>query len=116
MSADVTLEQLLSRVSASLEMMAATVADLEDALGAERAPEAQLGRDGITRLQSLDFLRQTLEDLSVLSLALSKDHQGIVRPEIAEDLRLAATRELFRACPQPVAPKRADDSGAVDLF
>lgn len=112
------LSTVLARVSASLVSLADLVHGVEHAIGAELGPgTASLSAGNITRLQHLDLVRQTLEDLSILSMALAKDSDGVVNTHIAEKLRLAATKQLLAAQVSPsLSNEPLADTGTVDLF
>lgn len=111
------LASVLERMSGSLDALADMVHGVEHAIGAELTDGNALATGQITKLQHLDLIRQTLEDLSILSLALSRDSDGLVRPEIADKLRLAATKQLLSTVSEQDKPQlAAAGSGAVDLF
>lgn len=115
---ELKLATLLERVSGSLDALADIVHGVEHTIGGELGNGKAMPMESITRLQQLDLIRQTLEDLSILSLALSKDRDGVVQPDVAEKLRLTATKELLKAAPAHAEATRGTpvDSGAVDLF
>ena len=108
---------VLARMSWHIDALAEEVHAIEHAIGEELT-----GREGqstvtIIRLQRLDYLRQSLEDLAQLSLCLSASGDEIEAEAAVAKLRLASTRTLLG---DPVAadepPLRKAASGDLDLF
>ncbi|MEM7521259.1 MAG: hypothetical protein AAF307_09500 [Pseudomonadota bacterium] len=114
---DPQLAIVLQRVSKRLDWLADAVHSIEHAIGEELGPQNALPVENIQKLQQLDLIRQTLEDLSILSLAMSDGRVGHVGVSVAQKLRLAATKDILGPQePQNPAANSADDLGAVDLF
>lgn len=110
---------MLRRMSAHVEMLAQKVARTEDAVG-DRLTLHHGGAQGISDLQNLDYLRQSLEDLALLTAALSDatgpaGFNGMAQARAA--LRLADTRALLCPGAGPAGmPFASDPGGEVDLF
>lgn len=115
------LDQMMQRLSTHLDGLAAEVHRVEHAIG------EGLGRHTdddapITQLQSLDYLRQSLEDLSLLTLMLGRRCDlgaltGVEGLQIARKLRLAVTRQILLSLDPPET--FGDDhrnAGNLDLF
>lgn len=119
----VALDVLMERMSDHLDLLASKVFDIEEALGKAIGEPADGHHEveTITRLQSLDFLRQSLEDLALLSCSMSK-HASIVKDgELPVEtfknvLKLDSTKQtLF----EPTLSHRKltlDEGGELDLF
>ncbi|MFK7835806.1 MAG: hypothetical protein AB8B60_06270 [Sulfitobacter sp.] len=99
------------------DLLADETHQIEHAIAEELAGDRTTIPRNITRLQRLDFLRQSLEDMALLTLILSKHTQGELPNDMAQKLRLEATRTVFRSAITPTAPVQADEAaGDVDLF
>lgn len=115
-----TAEALLSRLSDHLDGLAADVHRVEQVVSGH-ATTARPTASAIVQLQSLDHLRQSLEDLSLLTLFLARPdsdgRSGLSNPACIRDrLRLGCTRALFDA-PLPVTEQPSlAQSGDIDLF
>lgn len=111
---ELTVSGLMERLSQHLAGLAEDAGFLEQAIGTGLAPDTCLSGETIMQLQSLDRLRQSLEDLAVLSDALGQEPPGAEALD-AERLsglcRLDCTRQLLR--PQP---GDREQKGALDLF
>lgn len=114
-------DQILARLARHLDGLAARVHALEHTLGTEIADLSSSSEATITQLQTLDFLRQSLEDCAMLSLLLNKHgnpsaFNSIDRSILTSKLRLETTKDLVLgsafAKVYPVQP----DGGDVDLF
>ncbi|MFT6674179.1 MAG: hypothetical protein ACJAVM_000350 [Sulfitobacter sp.] len=113
---------LLSRVSAHLDDLAARVYHVEHAIGDEFSTTGPQSADTIQRLQTLDLLRQSLEDLSLLMLYVSQSDSltdqalsGI--DKLTARLHLNATKALLSPYYDPDnPPSRPFSEGEVDLF
>ena len=107
--------EVLRRLSEHLDGLAAEVLQIEQAIGEDLGDGVSRAAATITRLQRLDFLRQSLEDSALLVLLLSRAER--VPEAMQGKLRLDTTRALL-ACDQrrvpPSFPLRS--SGDVDLF
>ncbi len=113
-----SLTDLLAGVSGQMDSLASEVHQIEHAIGDELVVMSAQGAQTITRLQRLDFLRQSLEDLALLMHFLSKNHDGYVEPGIADKLRLDATKALLQERRSARTRFPPDDRilGEVDLF
>ena len=112
-----SLQTLMRRISDRLDALAGDVHAIEHIIGEELGTGRAQPSTGITRLQRLDFIRQSLEDLALLSHLLSRDSTGTVRSGIAEKLRLDATKTMLDPSPLAVAePFSSPTIGDVDLF
>jgi hypothetical protein len=112
-----TSAQLMPRLSQHMDMLAAEVHRVEQTLGGtfEKAPS--LGGATIMQLQSLDFLRQSLEDLALLTHTLGRlatEHapDALDAELLSSKCRLASTRRLMAQ----VAEADAGPEGTLDLF
>lgn len=118
---DLDLRQVMARLSAHVDGLASDVRQVEETIGQglhhSAGTEAQ-----ITRLQSLDYLRQSLEDISCLARNLSQGAQigaltGAEAADLSRQLRLSVTQEILY--PQPCAGTSGKDHSArgdLDLF
>ena len=118
---ELTSEALLTRLSRYLDHLADEVQKVEQTIAAPPEDGDALPGSAIVQLQSLDRLRQSLEDLALLTLCLGRtDAMG--RPalecpgQIRNNLRLEATRALFDQPCGATRPVRREASGEVDLF
>lgn len=115
------LAVILRRVSSHVAGLAEMVNWAEHAIG-DRLDLSREDTDVIGQLQSLDYLRQSLEDLTALTAAMGcqpgvSTIEGTGLAEACPALRLADTRALFQArCSQGTAPLPARSSGELDLF
>ena len=115
------LETFLSRVSDHLDLLAAQVHDLEEAIGSAVLDNPNDVQVEITRLQGLDYVRQCLEDLALLTTVFENQipESGFEFPNIdrvRSKLKLEITKGiLFNEIDSaPVSEKRA--VGDFDLF
>lgn len=115
------LDQMMHRLSTHLDGLAAEVHRVEHAIG------ESLGRRSdddapITQLQSLDYLRQSLEDLSLLTLMLGRRSDlGVLSADeglqITRKLRLAVTRQILLSLDSPETfGASCRNAGNLDLF
>lgn len=89
-----SLSDLLGRISVQMDGLASEVHRIEHAVGDELALSGPREAETITRLQRLDFLRQSMEDLALLFHFLSRDHDGVHAPDLASKLHLDVTKAL----------------------
>jgi len=113
---------ILHRMSSHLDDLAARVYHVEHAIGDEFSTSGPQAADTIHRLQTLDLLRQSLEDLSLMVLYVSQDDgvsgQNIQKiGQLVERLSLDATKALLtpQYCPVNRGTLPYED-GEVDLF
>lgn len=118
---DRPLTAVLQLMSHHLDALAGEVHQVEHAVG-DGLGDMPQGSGTIKQLQSLDFLRQSLEDLALLTLCITRagtfgalsDAQA---DRIAQKLKLAATRALMEATNATAEPAAVDrTSGDLDLF
>lgn len=119
---DLPLETVLSNISSHLDQLAGRIYDIEETLGETLATnKAEIS--SITKFQSLDFIRQSLEDCAMLVHLLSTHAPPAASSidnssQMASRLRLDVTRSLMVApANDPSAFEKNDaDVGDVDLF
>ncbi|MDW4496485.1 hypothetical protein R5H30_00710 [Sulfitobacter sp. D35] len=114
------LATVLSRVSRHLDGMAGQIFSLEEAVS-RGMPGRAADHAAIRELQTLDFLRQSLEDLALLAHQLhlhadTSNVEDLPVLKIARALKLDSTRTLLDcAAGLPVVDDRAT-VGDLDLF
>ena len=113
---------ILHRMSRHLDDLAARVYHVEHAIGDEFSTSGPQATATIQRLQTLDLLRQSLEDLSLLVLFVSQtdgiESQNVKGIEkLANRLSLDATKALLtpKFCPARRGTLPFEE-GDVDLF
>jgi hypothetical protein len=111
------LEDLLLRVSWHLSAMAQNVATVEEIVASPSLghPEA------ITKIQSLDYIRQSLEDLSALFLAMQDQAQSCWQEPVEIDallqvLKLLDTKSLLDVETSQPGDQQTNVIGDLDLF
>ncbi|MEM6887349.1 MAG: hypothetical protein AAF636_04325 [Pseudomonadota bacterium] len=119
----IALDLLLERMSDHLDALAAKVFEIEDAIGKAIKNDCSKSHEGatITRLQSLDFLRQSLEDLALLSCYLSQNSQRITDGRmpanaLSVNLKLDVTRAIVVGAAKGAVALHAEGDGDLDLF
>lgn len=118
---DLPLETVLSNVSAHLDQLAGRIHDLEETLG-ETLSADHTAVASISKFQSLDFIRQSLEDCAMLvhylSIATATTSSPLVRADkMAPRLKLDNTKTLIAVKSNDCASsERGDSVGDVDLF
>jgi hypothetical protein len=109
-------DTLIPRIACHLKELAVTLSDVENALGdilpVEIAPQTLL------RLQTLDHIRQSVEDLSLLMTLIGQETQTqntcFQRLSQKNDqLSLESTKRLLK--PQ-TSHSNSGNSGTIDLF
>lgn len=90
----------LQKLSVHLDMLAGQIFEAEEAIGSLLAPGSQTQTLPITRLQSLDFTRQSLEDCALLLHFLSSDKSAALvnianSSALQDKLKLAVTKDLL---------------------
>lgn len=116
------LTGLLQKISSHLDILADQTHVIEHAVGQHLCPSMQQQSAAITQLQSLDYLRQSLEDLAILTQLLSRsdccgDLPAEAINEILNKLNLQDTKALV--CSKHVSvPFGQGDAkhGEIDLF
>lgn len=120
---EISIEEMMGRMSDHLDSLACKVFEIEDALGRTLDGQKPNIEDGsaITRLQSLDFLRQSLEDLALMTCLVSKnskylhDHKLPVE-RICAGLKLDTTRFVVIGKDTADKEKTSQNTGEFDLF
>lgn len=111
------LRDLIRNVSIHLDGLAAEVHTIEHAIGDEFDRNRELEDGQIKRLQRLDYLRQSLEDLALLNLFIADVCKGELGPTVGQRLKLAATRGLLSRESEPTSFIAMEECvGEVDLF
>lgn len=112
---------MLQRLSGHLDDLAAEIDQIEHAICDELDHASTPADNRIQRLQRLDFLRQSVEDVALLCVLMAKD-RGLgacrgIDPAIAEKLYLQHTKNLFATTPPPAGDAASGAAGnEVDLF
>jgi hypothetical protein len=113
----IPLKNVLESVSNHLDMLAGQIFNVEEALSELVANDSRANGLSITKFQSLDFARQSLEDCALLLLFLSRETSGssilVGSSDACETLKLASTKSLIHPniCRDPF-----DRGGDLDLF
>ena len=116
------LSDVMIRLSDYLGTLGAQVRDLEHEIGEELCAKTPQLAQVITNLQSLDYLRQSLEDLARLALLLGHAEGTGSLPfpiaaEISAKLTLNDTKVLVCSRKIPAGSETSNDgSGDLDLF
>ena len=117
-----SLSGLMKKLSCHLDTLADQTHIVEHALSDQRCPTTQQHPIVITQLQSLDYLRQSLEDLAMLTLIIGKSGYGDDLPsalvtEVLQKVTLNDTKALLRLSDALVtAPHNNIGIGDLDLF
>lgn len=116
-----TAEALLARLSDHLDGLASEVHRVEQVVGTQASAARPAPSGAIVQLQSLDHLRQSLEDLSMLTLFLARSDEtgipGLQNPgRIRCRMRLGSTRALFDKFDQSSISAAPPNTGEIDLF
>lgn len=107
---------VLKRLARQLDHLAAEVHRIEHAIGDGLAVSDLRDSDTVQRLQRLDYLRQSLEDMALLSLFLSDAGEDPCHGDLAPRLRLEATRQLLDPRGVHAVKPAPPLVGDVDLF
>lgn len=108
---------VLNRLSIHLDVLSGKIFEVEEALGDHLMSDARNEGLPITKFQSLDFTRQSLEDCALLLNFLSQNQAtntplGEDRDLLLENLKLDATRCLV----WPDREFSSSNVGEIDLF
>ena len=113
----ILLSHTLEQLSKHLDLLSEQIFHVEEALGKELATKDASHSVSITKFQSLDFARQSLEDAALLLNALGKDPNAKIqlmqRPDTTVELKLESTRRLMD---QTYEVLPTSDTGDLDLF
>ena len=115
-----SVSDLNIRLSSYLDKLAGQVFDLEQNIGSAVLASHETAPETITNIQLLDFLRQSLEDLAMLTLLLGRSDQlekvSVELNSISEGLKLDATKSVLRGTPVVEFGSKLHDRDEVDLF
>ena len=112
----------MQNVSEHLSSLADQTHALEHTVGQQLCHQALQNTSAITQLQSLDYLRQSLQDLAILTLTLSESGCcGHLYPKTTKDilqkLNLHDTKALVCATHASVACDLSDTNQSdIDIF
>lgn len=114
--AHVPVSCVLDRLSEHLDMLAGQIHTTEEAVGDALSGDTSDFSNSVSKLQSLDYLRQSLEDCAMLTLILANSHAKKFYPDVdaqqlCTKLKLETTKELVL----PIAGK-THALGDVQLF
>lgn len=114
------MNAILERLSAYLDKMAGQIFDLEETIGQAVDGKSSSEPQTITNLQALDFLRQSLEDLALMTLLLGQSetaHQtSSDLQNLCNKLKLKATQSLLMGEQHAHFGEKQDVIGDLDLF
>lgn len=116
------IPNVMSRLSAHLDRLGDHIHGVEHAISQQFCAMSPPLAGTISQLQSLDYLRQSLEDLTLLTLLLSRtDGMGclpkLMAVEISEKLNLNDTKALVFAQSDVEASAAINkDPGDLDLL
>ena len=105
---------ILYSLSDHLDMLAGQILSMEETVGDALRGETNDFAASVSKLQSLDYVRQSLEDCAVLALIIAKNQENGVAPQanqLREKLKLESTKELV----SPAAGS-TQKLGEVQLF
>ncbi|WP_187430990.1 hypothetical protein ROLI_022130 [Roseobacter fucihabitans] len=112
--------RLLKRISLHLDVLAGHVFDIEQTVGDTVASNASHDDLAIRNLQTLDFLRQSLEDMALLAALLSKQNEESFDEKtielIGRQLKLESTRCLLEFGAIKELQSNEDSRGELDLL
>lgn len=99
---EISFFSTLERLSNHLDMLAGRIYDVEAELGSLLSTTDGSESLSITKIQSLDFARQSLEDCSILMLMIKRHSKidfnlKIDLDSLDENLKLDSTRQLIIA-------------------
>ena len=117
---DQPVRDVLKRLSAYLDKLAAQVFDLEDTVGQTVNNRNETNSETITNLQALDFLRQSLEDLALMTLLLATSDKTCLNSkeinDVGKKLKLKTTRSLLEGQGSQYSSREIETRGDLDLF
>ena len=118
----VPMDQVMLRLSRHLSLLAERAKGLEGALGSLTEAAPWISSKMSKRLQDADFIRQSIDDLCMLThLLANRSGDGPLSHResamIAEELQLCATRMLLDVGPFPATrPEDSQAPGELHLF
>ncbi|GAB5483540.1 MAG: hypothetical protein Pars92KO_32970 [Parasphingorhabdus sp.] len=111
---------ILKRIAVYLDGLAGDVADLEDTVSDVVKVKEVKDERAIKNLQSLDFLRQSLEDLALMAAAFGESNKNesseAVIKSAASKLKLKSSRLLLGETSGASAKIGKNGLGELDLF
>ena len=111
----IEIENILRSISKNLENLSTYTKEVELKVGDLVDNSTIVPDDTLASLQLLDIIRQSLEDLSVLSNAIGQ-HPHISTCELLEILKLDITRQMVLGCPVQNLDTPSQKLNSVDLF
>lgn len=112
------LRSVLERMSAHLDRLSVQVFDLEKIVATHVTQGGDAGEEAIQEFQTLDFLRQSLEDISILVLLIAKSdpETDIVMENLHRKLKLESTKAVLLGADGSGFETETVDPGEMDLF
>lgn len=112
---------ILTRLSAHLDKMAGQVLEVEEELGSLISAASGNRQYSISKVQLLDYIRQSLEDCALLTHILSdidtiEKLEGPTLAVLSAKLRLSTTRDLVKPTARTNDAENVSSGGIVDLF
>ncbi|MCV3272055.1 hypothetical protein [Roseobacter sinensis] len=108
------------RLSSYLDKLAGQIFDLEEAISHAVDTSSSAEPQTITSLQSLDFLRQSLEDLAIMTLLIGQENKvSLTAPEIekiSQKLKLKVTCAVLEGQQHDDFGTKKDSADDLDLF
>jgi len=117
-----TKDSIFRRLSLHLSALSEHALKVEKTLGDSYLPSSgKFHKDSITDLQSLDYLRQCLEDLAILMHFFDEQHPVFDDAFLNQDcflskLQLDNTRSVAKGLPLPKFGGQDNASRELDLF
>lgn len=110
------MNEVLANLSSHLDVIAGQIFEIEEAVGLLVVQRTEMDSSTIARLQKLDFVRQSLEDISILSHLLKREEFSIeIEIEsIVPKLKLEDTVRILTGSNLFVADIR--QKGDIDFF
>lgn len=114
------ISTLTLRLSAYLDKLAAQVFNLEETIGKAVENSTSTAPETITNLQTLDFLRQSLEDLAMMTLLIAKSGNTSLGAseidKVSQRLKLNATKAILTGESHSDFGKKMHEASDLDLF
>jgi hypothetical protein len=111
------LNRTISNMSEHLDHLAANVFRVEEAIGELLDQKVVPSTVPLTKLQTLDYTRQSLEDCALLLHLISKESEGDEKSadffKLKSRLRLKTTRDIIDG---RVNSNRSSSNNDIDLF
>lgn len=110
------MNEVLANLSRHLDIIAGQIFEIEEAVGLLVEQEKKMDNSIIARLQKLDFVRQSLEDISILSHLLKREDCSIQIEidSIVPKLKLEGTVRILTGSNQSVID--TCHQGDIDFF